>query len=86
MPKKAENPYNMGYDPVLDTSPALDPDNFFIIYHWHPKNDDQIGEKWHNNWDVITVVPFSAPQRGTIRSSNTFYGPCWSEVPFQTDV
>ena len=26
MPKKAENPFKMGYDPELDTSPELDPD------------------------------------------------------------
>ena len=26
MPRKAENPFKMGYDPVLDTSPELDPD------------------------------------------------------------
>ena len=26
MPKKAENPYKMGYDPELDTSQELDPD------------------------------------------------------------
>ena len=25
MPKKAENPFKMGYDPELDTSPELDP-------------------------------------------------------------
>ena len=26
MPKKAENPFKMGYDPELNTSPDLDPD------------------------------------------------------------
>ena len=26
MPKKTENPFKMGYDPELDTSPELDPD------------------------------------------------------------
>ena len=26
MPKKAENPFKMGYDSELDTSPELDPD------------------------------------------------------------
>ena len=26
MPKKAENPFKMGYNPELDTSPELDPD------------------------------------------------------------
>ena len=26
MPMKAENPFKMGYDPELDTSPELDPD------------------------------------------------------------
>ena len=26
LPKKAENPFKMGYDPKLDTSPDLDPD------------------------------------------------------------
>ena len=26
IPKKAENPFKMGYDPELDTSPELDPD------------------------------------------------------------
>ena len=26
MPKKAESPFEMGYDPELDTSPELDPD------------------------------------------------------------
>ena len=26
MPKKAQNPFKMGYDPLLDTSPELDPD------------------------------------------------------------
>ena len=26
MPKMAENPFKMGYDPELDTSPELDPD------------------------------------------------------------
>ena len=26
MPKKAENPFKMGYDPELDTSQELDPD------------------------------------------------------------
>ena len=26
MPKKAENPFKMGYDPELDTSSELDPD------------------------------------------------------------
>ena len=27
MPKKAENPFKMGYDPELDTSPELDSDS-----------------------------------------------------------
>ena len=27
LPKKAENPFKMGYDPKLDTSPELDPDS-----------------------------------------------------------
>ena len=26
MPQKAKNPFKIGYDPELDTSPALDPD------------------------------------------------------------
>ena len=26
MPKRAENPFKIGYDPELDTSPELDPD------------------------------------------------------------
>ena len=26
MPKKAENPFKMGYDPEFDTSPEIDPD------------------------------------------------------------
>ena len=26
MPKKVENPFKMGYDPEMDTSPELDPD------------------------------------------------------------
>ena len=26
LPMKAENPFKMGYDPELDISPALDPD------------------------------------------------------------
>ena len=26
LPKKAENPFNMGYDPELDTSSELEPD------------------------------------------------------------
>ena len=29
MPKKADNPFKMGYDPELDTSPELDPDAAF---------------------------------------------------------
>ena len=40
MPKKAENPYKMGYDPELDTSPELDPDtvSYYLtnigIFRW----------------------------------------------------
>ena len=31
MPKKAEYPFKMGYDPELDTSPELDPDAAFYF-------------------------------------------------------
>ena len=33
MPKKAENPFKMGYDSELDTSPELDPDaaSYYLV-------------------------------------------------------
>ena len=33
MPKKAQNPFKMGYDPEMDTSPELDPDaiSYYLI-------------------------------------------------------
>ena len=31
MPKKAENPFKMGYNPELDTSPELDSDS--VLYY-----------------------------------------------------
>ena len=40
MPKKAKNPFKMGYDPELDISPDLDPDaasyylTFISILRW----------------------------------------------------
>ena len=58
----------MGYDPELDTSPELDPD----------VEDDQIGDNQYINQGVVIVVPCSASQRGTYKSSITCHGPCWS--------
>ena len=41
LPKKTKNPFKMGYDLWLDTSPELDPDVVSLFnYYWHPKMDD----------------------------------------------
>ena len=34
LPKKAENPFKMGYDPVLNTSPELDSDAASSYLRW----------------------------------------------------
>ena len=41
MPKKAEKPFKMGYDPKIYTSPELDPECSILLsnYHRHPKKE-----------------------------------------------
>ena len=40
MLRKLENPFNMGYEPELDTS--------YLTKYWHPKEDVPMGENGHN--------------------------------------
>ena len=54
MPKKAENPFKMGYDPEFDTSPQIRPRCSILLsnYNWRLR---WITEIWRI--DIITKVP-----------------------------
>ena len=84
MPKKAENPFKVGFDPELDTSPELDPDaasylTITSILRWMIK----LGRI-----DIITEVTLllSIPRKGYLETAIHVNGPCRSEIQFQTGV
>ena len=58
LPKKAQNPFKLGFDPELDTSPEF---VLFSSYYHHPRMDDQDEKNWNNNEGVIIVISCSTP-------------------------
>ena len=81
MPKKAENPLKMVYDPELNSSQELDPDavsyslTMIGILRWMI----ELGRI-----DIITKLSLllfhvALPKEG-FKGSNTCHGPCWSEI------
>ena len=69
MPKKAENPFKMGYDLDLDTSPELDPDavSYYLNLISTLRYMVELGKV-----DIIAKVSLlsSLAQRGTFRCSS----------------
>ena len=88
LPKKAENPFTMGYDPELHTSPELDPGavSYYLI------NINVI--RWMIELGRIDIIMklslFSShvalPKEGHLDAAVHVMAPCWSEIQFQTGV
>ena len=87
MSKKEENPFKMGYDPLMDTSPELDPDtaSYYLIIIGILRWMIKLGRT-----DIISMMSLlsshtALPERD-ISSSNTCHVLCWSEIQIDHTV
>ena len=80
MPKKAENPFKMGYDPELDTITELDP-NAALYYITIISI-----LRWMIELGSINIKTKVLSLSSHVRSSSACHGPHWSEIKLQIGV